>query len=74
MKAVKSELRDFFYCMMTKEWAFSHSQNRKFSGANVELKKEVFYKYLVYFTQELYEGEIQPLISRKKVLSIQLFQ
>ena len=39
---------------------------------NVEIKKKVFCKYLVSFTQELYAGEIQSLINREKVLSIEL--
>ena len=74
MAESKSELREVFYKIMTKEWMHHHSQNRKFGGNNVELKKKVFYKYLVNFTQELYAGEIQPLINREKVLSIELLQ
>ena len=74
MAESKSELREVFCKFMTKEWMHHHSQNRKFGGNNVETKKKVFYKYLVSFTQELYAGEIQPLINREKVLSIELFQ
>lgn len=74
MAESKCELREFFCKVMQKEWMHYHSQNRKFGGNNVEMKKKVFYKYLVNFTQEIYDGEIQPLINREKVLKIELFQ
>lgn len=51
MAETKSELREVFYKIMTKEWMHYHSRNRKFGGSNVEMKKKVFYKYLVSFTQ-----------------------
>lgn len=51
MAETKSELREVFCNIMTKEWMHCHSQNRKFGGKKVEMKKKVFYKYLVSFAQ-----------------------
>lgn len=51
MAETKRELREVYCSIMTKEWMHQHSMNRKFGGNNVEMKKKVFYKYLVNFTR-----------------------
>lgn len=48
MAEAKRELRETVQRYMTKSWMFEHAENRRFSGNNVELKKNVFYKYLTH--------------------------
>lgn len=51
MATAKEDLRDAVSNCMSKGWMDNHAMNRKFSKKNVEIKKQVFYKYLVNFTK-----------------------
>lgn len=73
MNEAKKELRNLVEREMSLSWIRSEAQNRAFKGEKVELKKRVFEQYMLNFKQELKEGEMGPLINRRKVLSIRLF-
>jgi hypothetical protein len=73
MNEAKKELRNLVEREMSFSWIHSEAQSRAFRGEKVELKKRVFEQYMLNFKQELKEGEMAPLISRRKVLSIRLF-
>ncbi len=51
MAEAKRELRKAVLKHMTKPWMAEHAENRRFSGSNVELKKNVFYKYMAHLAQ-----------------------
>jgi hypothetical protein len=73
MNEAKNELRNVVWTEMSLSWMSQEAQNRAFKGQNVDLKKKVFFQYMANFREELKEGEISALISRKQVLSIELF-
>ena len=64
MAEAKSVLREAVFNCMNRAWMLNHAENRKFAGNNVEMKKKVFFKYMVSFTKELKNREISPLIDR----------
>ncbi len=74
MAAAKQDLREALYNCMSLSWMHDHAINRKFSKKNVEIKKQVFYKYLVNFTLELKNTYIPDVIDRDYVLNIEQFQ
>lgn len=74
MAAAKQDLREAVYNCMSLSWMHNHAMNRKFSKKNVEIKKQVFYKYLVNFTLELKNNNIPDVIDRDYVLNIEEFQ
>ena len=73
MNEAKNELRNAVGSEMAMSWMHTEAQSRAFKGQNVELKKRVFFQYMANFRDEVLEGEISPLVNRKKVLSIELF-
>ena len=73
MNEAKNELRNIVGAEMSLSWMHNEAQNRAFKANNIELKKRVFYQYMVSFREEVKNGEISPLINRKQVLSIKLF-
>ena len=74
MAEAKSVLREAVFNCMNRAWMLNHAENRKFAGNNVEMKKKVFFKYMLSFTKELKNGEISPLIDREEVMGMDLFQ
>jgi hypothetical protein len=74
MAEAKCVLREAVFNCMNRAWMLNHAENRKFAGNNVEMKKKVFFKYMLSFTKELKNGEISPLIDREEVMGMDLFQ
>jgi hypothetical protein len=74
MNEAKNELRVALANEMTLSWMHEEAMNRAFKGQNVELKKRVFFQYMASFREEIMDGQLSPLINRKKVLSIELFR
>jgi hypothetical protein len=74
MNEAKNEVRVALASEMTPSWMHEEAMNRAFKGQNVELKKKVFFQYMASFREEIMDGQLSPLINRKKVLSIELFR
>ena len=74
MNEAKNELRNVVGSEMTLSWMHGEAQNRAFKGQKTDLKKQVFYKYMVSFRADLKDGEVSALINRKQVLDIALYR
>lgn len=68
MNEAKKELRSVVEREMSLTWIRNEAQNRAFKGAKVELKKKVFEQYLLNLKEQLKDGELSPIVNRRKVL------
>lgn len=49
MNEAKNELRNIVQSEMVSSWIHKEAQNRAFKGSSINLKKEVFERYMVSF-------------------------